>query len=377
MTNRTPRRWPTHTRDRLTRAAVLGLAAALAAITPGAVLASSDQTTLPPDTAATETTDASQTTAAIATTEAPTTTVVVETTQPAQPVLRMPLTGVPVASALDIPARPAIVVKIDNAPGARPQSGFNSADIVFEEIVNDGLTRFGMVFHSLGSDPVGPIRSARLQDVDLFGQLRRPIFVWSGGNATVNNAIAGSDFISLDGSGPGMFRSDDRRSPHNLYNATSAVWAAIPDDTTPPPALFLYRTDSDQPTGEPSGGVGLNLDQVSVEWRWDAATQLWRRTMNGKVHNEATTGQVTTNNVVVLSTQYAPGISASPDAQTIGTGEAFVFTAGGYIHGRWERVDRLAPFTLTDDNGAPILLSPGRTFVEIPRVGNTLPLPPG
>ena len=86
---------------------------------------------------------------------------------------RMPLTGVPLAPGEEAPARPAMVVKIDNAPDARPQTGFTAADIVYEEIVNDSLTRFAMVFHSQDSDPVGPIRSGRIQDIDLFGSLPR------------------------------------------------------------------------------------------------------------------------------------------------------------------------------------------------------------
>lgn len=316
----------------------------------------------------TATTQPVATTAAVTTTEAPPTT-------PAPEIVRMPLTGVPVPTEADIPQRPAIVVKIDNAPGARPQTGFNAADIVFEEIVNHNLTRFGMVFHSQGSDPVGPIRSARLQDVDLFGAFQQPIFVWSGGNPTVSAAIASSDFHSIDGSGPGMFRSRDRRSPHNLYDATTDLWGALPDLTTPPPAQFEYRDDGVEPAGDPSRGVGLRLDSIEAEWTWSAESQLYERTMNGDEHDDAASGRVTTNNVVVLAMEYAPGISGSPDAQTIGEGEAFVFSGGHYVHGRWSRADRLEPFTLTADDGSPILLTPGRTFVELPRVGNTLPFP--
>lgn len=78
--------------------------------------------------------------------------------------------------------RPALVVKVDNHPSARPQSGLNQADIVFEENV-EALTRFALVFHSQGSDPVGPIRSGRTQDIDLLSSLNGVLFVWSGGNA--------------------------------------------------------------------------------------------------------------------------------------------------------------------------------------------------
>jgi hypothetical protein len=88
-------------------------------------------------------------------------------------------------------------------------------------------------------------------------------------------------------------------------------------------------------------------------------------------------GQVTTNNVVVLVMEYLPGISDSPDAQTIGTGEAFVMTGGNIVHGAWSRDDSHQPFTLTADDGSPILLQPGRSFIELPRAGETEVLPPG
>ena len=104
---------------------------------------------------------------------------VAEATTTTIPVVRSPLTG---AQAPDetLINRPAMVVKIDNHPKARPQWGLNQADIVFEENVEQ-LTRFAAVFQSQGSDPVGPIRSGRLQDIDLLASLNSPLFVWIGG----------------------------------------------------------------------------------------------------------------------------------------------------------------------------------------------------
>ena len=94
--------------------------------------------------------------------------------------------------------------------------------------------------------------------------------------------------------------------------------------------------------------------------------------MNGAVHTDAATDeQITTNNVVVLEMPYAPGISGSPDAQSVGGGKAYVFTGGNMIEGNWLRADRLDPFALFDLNGAPIELTPGRTFIELPREGQT------
>ena len=332
--------------------------------------------TTAPTTVATTTTTVAPTTTArpttSTTTEAPTTT----TTEPPPPVY--PLTGIgdPVK---EIRRRPALVVKIDNAPPARPQTGFNSADIVFEEIVNDSLTRFAMVFHSGDSNPVGPIRSGRIQDIDLFGSFNRPLFAWSGGNATVTAAIRASDLVEI---GPtaayaAYFRSSDRSAPNNLYSNTDALRGYTPEDAKPPRPQFRYRAQGDRIQGEPADGVVLALDSVDVQWTWDQASGTYLRTMERAPHIDAGTGtQVSTHNVVVLVMNYTPGISGSPDAQSLGTGEAYVFSGGKWVVGTWTRNDRLEPFDLRDNKDRPIHLTPGRTFVELPRPGFTFPLLP-
>jgi hypothetical protein len=310
------------------------------------------------------------------TTVAPTTT----TTTPRPPRPVFPLTGVRLTKDDGLRALlPALVVKIDNAPAARPQTGFNSADLVYEEIVNDSLTRFALVFHSAGSDPVGPIRSGRLQDIDLFGSLSRPLFAWSGGNATVTAAIRGSDLREI---GPSTayaayFRSAERRAPSNLYATTGALWGYTPPDATPPRQQFEYREKGDRVQGEPAVGAAVTLDSIDVRWDWDPSIGQYRRIMEGSPHlDRATNSQITTDNVVVLVMNYAVGISGSPDAQSVGTGEAFVFSAGKWVSGSWTRKDRTKPFRLRDNKGRTIRLSPGRTFIELPRPGYTLPLLP-
>ncbi len=295
------------------------------------------------------------------------------TTIPAVPVY--PLTGIENPDPL-IAARPALVVKVDNAPAARPQTGFNAADIVYEEIVNDSYTRFAMVFQSRGSNPVGPIRSGRIQDIDLFTAYNRPLFAWSGGNRTVTNAIDASDLINI---GPNhaavYFRSRDRKRPSNLYSTTDALWSRTPLYAPPATQQFSYRKADAAPAGTPSPGVAMALDSIDVRWDWDASKGLYLRTMEGRAHMDAAGGQVSTNNVVVLAVNYLPGISGSPDAQTIGEGEAFVLTGGNYIHATWSRPDKYTPFTLTADDGSIVLLQQGRTFVELPRLASTIVLP--
>ena len=98
---------------------------------------------------------------------------------------------------------------------------------------------------------------------------------------------------------------------------------------------------------------------------------MYRREMDGRPHHDAATDeQITTDNVVVLEMEYAAGISGSPDAQSVGGGTAYVLTGGNLVTGTWMRADRLDPFALFDADGAPIELTPGHTFIELPRPGN-------
>jgi hypothetical protein len=215
------------------------------------------------DTTTPVTTVAPSTSAAPTTTAAPATTIA-ETTTTTTTVPTYPLTGVEVADPA-VAARPALIVKIDNATGARPQTGMNEADIVVEEIVNDSLTRFAFVFHSQGSDPVGPVRSGRLQDIDLFGSFNRPLFAWSGGNPTVTAAIRASDLIELGPQRANVyFRSSDRKVPHNLYSTTTDLWGEAPADAQPPRQQFAYRSATDPVAGVPSPGALVTLDSIDV-----------------------------------------------------------------------------------------------------------------
>jgi hypothetical protein len=287
----------------------------------------------------------------------------------------MPLTGMPIQDPA-LAARPALVVKIDNHPDARPQSGLNQADIVYEENVEQ-LTRFAAVFQTNSPDPVGPIRSGREQDVQLLGSLNKPIFAWSGGNPGVTAAIDGSDFVVANvqtnaRKASKSYRSN-RKVPHNLYAYGSGLFTMAPAGATPPPQQFSYLKAGQTAAGDPSAGAEVAMDGVKVKWTFDKKSSTYLRFQGGAAHNDAALGQVNAANVVVLIVDYVQSAiyAPSPIAQTLGTGEAFVFTGGKAVHGTWTRNDRLETFKLTADDGSPILLTPGRTWVELARKAST------
>jgi hypothetical protein len=252
--------------------------------------------------------------------------------------------------------------------------GINQADIIFEENV-EKLTRLAAVFQSEGSDPVGPIRSGRFQDINLLSSLIKPLFVWSGGNEQVSAAIKKSDLVDLSytvANKDGGFRRDnDRSAPHNLVAETSKLWTLSPESSTAPPAQFSYRSASDAApaSAKPTAGVKVSMDGVKVQWDWDATKNEFLRLQDNTPDVDTADVQVAVPNVIVLEVEYTNNYS--PTSKTLGSGKAFVFTNGSLIEGTWERSDRLTPFLLKDLSGAVIKLTPGQTFVEVARAAKT------
>lgn len=282
----------------------------------------------------------------------------------AAPAAVHPLTGVPVADPGTFVPRPALIVKIDNVE-AQPQAGLNEADIVYEEIVEGRATRFAAVFNSMDSDPVGPIRSGRTQDVLLFGSFGHPIFAYSGANEGVQAALGGTGWTLLT-AGNGMFRdSTYHGAPHNLFGNTSEFFAQA-GDAVDAVAQFQYG----MPSGAPVTAVNVGIGSYDVDWTWDDAAGLFLRTQNGRPH-ETTTGQASANNVVVLLLPYGTSAAAagSPEAQPVGSGSVVVYANGLKVEGTWTRDDASQPFVL-EAGGAPILLAPGRTWVELADADN-------
>jgi hypothetical protein len=303
-----------------------------------------------------------------------------------RPLPRMPLTGAVLGKHRTLPQRPALVVKIDNHVQARPQSGLNAADIVFEEIVEYG-TRFAAVFHSKSSNPVGPIRSGRTQDIAMLGRLNRPLFAWSGGNANVTNAINASELVNVGPSVVNAYYRDGSRGvdyEHTLYSNTDALWGFAPPDWKQPGAYFRYVRPGEAFAGRPAAGVDLQLDSYSVRWAWSPERKGYIRYTSGSPH-ATNDGQILATNVVILETRYlpSPADARSPEAQTIGTGRAWVYSAGRVRQGTWTRPGPHSPIQLAAvDRGetVKIELTPGRTWVELAEIAvdgepATIPVP--
>ncbi len=285
-----------------------------------------------------------------------------------------PLTG-EATSALR--AVPALAVKIDNVANARPQVGLNEADIVIEEMVEGSFTRLIAVFQSDEPAHVGPVRSIRTTDFDVLSMFNTPLLAASGANAGVLAGLDAAPIINVNALvvGSAYFRAAGRRAPHNMFLQTAEARAFAAGQGGVPGALFAYHAATEPFSGAgiaPSGGVAVDFGNQNVAYAWDAGSRSWIRSQNGSVHNDADGRPASPTNLVVLDTQYRPSAAdaESPEAITVGSGVAHVFSAGQVVTGTWERAAANQPYTLRDAAGAVIELATGTTWVELAPPGS-------
>src|SRR5688500_16667640 len=144
---------------------------------------------------------------------------------PAAPCERCwPLSGLPAADGAATDRTP-LLVKIDNAPAARPHYGISQADMVFEIIVEGGVTRLAAVFHAQDPAQIGSVRSARLVDRSLTPMVRGAL-VYAGTSAhalsLINKDVAEGKYIELSADhAAGYNRVNFRPSPYNLFTSAA------------------------------------------------------------------------------------------------------------------------------------------------------------
>jgi hypothetical protein len=287
---------------------------------------------------------------------------------------RWPLTG------LDAPSRDAlaariVAVKIENSPAARPQSGLDKADVVYETLTEGGITRFIALFQSSAPAIVGPVRSARASDLWVVQQYRA-VFAHVGGERALLDEFRRLKLDDLDqyfNPAP-YWRTTDRPAPHNVYTDISKLRShAVVRGMSATQTVTALRFDRAPVTATPTvSAVSIPFDTANVvEWRYDAATRTFVRFINGQPHVDKASGQqYRAENVVVMwaRTQPRTHVDAngvrSLDIILGGTGQATVLRAGVRAEGTWE-AGADAPPAMKAADGRPIGLSPGRTWFEV------------
>ena len=286
-----------------------------------------------------------------------------------------PLGGTDAPSADAIRRRP-VVVRVPNDPTARPQSGLADADIVFEMLVEGGITRYAVVFHSRDTQTVGPIRSARLSDLHYLPMLRG-ILAHVGGSGPVLDRIhqaAGSgQFIDLDQfqHADAYDRVTSRAAPQNVYTSTQRIRDAAKDTArVDVPSLEF---DAQAPAGG-KAAASLALAYAGaqrVEYRFENGG--YTRIQDGKpTSDDAAKKEVRPDTVVVIKTDITEVKSIvedelgsfSLDIRSTGTGPVVILRDGQRYEGTWSREGN-EMYRFKDASGKPLKLKPGLTWIHV------------
>lgn len=267
-------------------------------------------------------------------------------TQSETPCWTSPLTGLCADETV-----PVLAIKIDDVSAARPQWALNESDVIVVEPVEGGLTRLFAVYQSQIPTTLGPIRSARITDVDLAAAFGEPGFAYSGASQRTTPYLwkSSMQLVGAPQGGLGYSRASDRYAPHNLMGNYEEIISRI---KKPEKALLGNRiawSFLDQATSDIEG---RDLVSATADWpasdktfTWDSTLKSWLVSADGEVTESisikgverARTKTVFVMNSVTLETWYLSSGGATPYLKTYGEGTGWVLINGQAIKAVWKR----------------------------------------
>lgn len=265
------------------------------------------------------------------------------------------------------------MVKLDNTRNAQPHAGLHVADVVYIEEVEYGITRLAAVFASDIPDRIGPVRSARITDIDLLAQYGSPAFSFSGVQRKMWPVIDGSSLIDIspNKAASAYARDFSRRAPYNYFLNGRQGLKAAPEASEERDIGFTF--DSVPP---PGGSVGLSArvdwPAASAAFRYDQASRLYDVELNDRSAEaeEHEDGQRAATVVIQYVEQnpsrfFDKGGGNTPHAETIGKGRAVILRDGLRYNARWSRPDAESGTSFTTKEGAPIAFKPGQVWIAL------------
>ena len=279
--------------------------------------------------------------------------------------LRSPFTGEPVLSLNRV-----LAVKIDNIVYARPQTGLNHADIVYVLPVEGGLSRFLAIFSSHYPAVIGPVRSAREDDLQLLRQFGRPAFAYSGATPALLPYIARTARIVdlYAGRTSGYYRDNSRIAPHNLYANTRQLLAQARGASKARDIGFRFGPPP--PGGKATRSASVSYPAASFGFTWSAAKDRWLVSMDGIPAVTASGARLSAATVVIQHTtvrtsRFLEYGSPPPYAESTGSGTALVLRDGKAWTTHWSRPAANAGTTFTTASGQPMTFAPGQVWIVL------------
>lgn len=284
------------------------------------------------------------------------------------------LTGVQIDPKLN--KLPVTGIMVENSPEARPQAGLASAGIVFEALVEGGISRFLALYMEDQPGNIGPVRSARRHYLDIIVPFDAAI-AHAGGSGTALSQIRNQKIKDIDhGANAGAFqRISSRFAPHNLFTSRAKL-LQVHKSRGYMESKFtsLARKEKEEPlkTAKASS-IDFRISRSQLynpHFDYDKKSNVYKRSQGGRPHTDKDSGkQITSKVVIAIETSYRKSGIYSIYGMS-GKGTVTIFQDGDVIKGTWSKKNRSGQYSFTDAKGDPIKLTPGRTWITLVTAGD-------
>ena len=268
-----------------------------------------------------------------------------------------------------------LVVKIDDTNAAHPQIGIEDADLVYVEQVEGGLTRLAAIYTSKLPPLIGPIRSARISDIELLAQFGRVGFAYSGAQSKMRPVIAEANLenLSAERNPPSIYGKDPNRigpvdmilKPELLLERANANPKIRIETATA--SIFAF---GDAPKGETNTAIAkIKWPSAKYELRWDSANEKWLIYFNEKPNMAANGEHLYADTAIIQIVSITPSIygdkfgEITPFSKTTGSGKAVMLRDGFSYQISWQRNLETDVTTWKSEDGGVANFKPGRTWI--------------
>lgn len=280
------------------------------------------------------------------------------------------LTGLPGADG------PVLIVKIDDTPEAHPQIGLDDADVVYIEQVEGGLTRLAAVFASKIPSQVGPIRSARISDIDLIAQYGRIGLAYSGVQKKMRPVINAANLVDLGAQNHSstIYTNDVARTPPYAMVLRADLLMQLVKDRNIELASSknVGWSFGDAPkSGTPIEAAHISWPANSYDAYWSAKEGRWLLDHAHSPDLSASGAQLGPKTLVIQNVSITDSIykdkfgGITPFSATVGSGSGYILRDGMYFEATWNRPSADAGTSWRSLDGAPIHFARGQIWVAL------------
>jgi hypothetical protein len=271
---------------------------------------------------------------------------------------------------------PVMAVKIDDTSASRPQIGLEDADLVYIEQVEGGLTRLAAIFSSTIPQNIGPVRSARISDIDILSQYGKIIFAFSGAQRAMLTVISNSNLwdYGAQRSSPIIYTRDENRpGPYDMVLRGDLLLEKVKSDGR---EVAVSKSIGWNFGDAPKGGVAI--DSVAVKWpaskyeaTWSRSENRWLLSNFGEPNFSASGKQLGATTFAIQNVEMTDSIYRSSDggytplSETIGTGTGYILRDGRSFKANWNRPSAESGTTWTLADGSEIKFAAGSIWVAL------------